>query len=474
LNAALVSLLLPLAGALLLILLRPARSGRWVIALSLAALLAAIMALQVVLDHGERSLLVGGWEAGLAIRFRLTPLAALLLVFTSGLHLLVALYAARIAHAAGSQDYWPLSCLLHAALAALWLSADLFNLYVTLELLSLVAVALVSLAGRKAWKPALNYLLLSLAGSLAYLLGVALIYGRYGVLDLAMLAQLTEADGATQLALLLMTLGLMLKAALWPLHLWLPPAHAAAPTAVSALLSALVVKGPLYILWLIWSEIAPDAFGHDAGLLFGAAGVLALIAGGWSALRAPRLKTLVAYSTVAQLGYALLALGLLLHLDEPRLHAALWLFVLAHGLAKVSMFLAAGELQSILGSKRVKGMKGASQNVPIALAAFAVAGGSLIGLPPSGGFLAKWLLLQPLFERPQHWPWALGVLFGTLMSAAYVFRVIAHGFDRARPNPPSIHADRLAQWLALLPALLVWGLALISEPLLLWLGGLGR
>ena len=333
------------------------------------------MALQVVLDHGERSLFIGGWEAGLAIRFRLTPLAALLLVFTAGLHLLVALYAARIAHAAGKEDYWPLSCLLHAALAALWLSADLFNLYVTLELLSLVAVALVSLAGRKAWKPALNYLLLSLAGSLAYLLGVALLYGRYGLLDLACW-RAERGRRRDHLALLLMSVGLMLKAALWPLHLWLPPAHAAAPTAVSALLSALVVKGPLYILWLIWSEIAPAEFGRDAGLLFGTAEVLALLAGGWSALRAPRLKTLVAYSTVAQLGYALLALGLLLHLPEPRLHAALWLFVLAHGLAKVSMFLAAGELQTILGSKRVKGMKGASQNVPIALAAFAVAGGS--------------------------------------------------------------------------------------------------
>ena len=78
------------------------------------------------------------------------------------------------------------------------------------------------------------------------------------------------------------------------------------------------------------------------------------------------------------------------------------------------------------------------------------------------------MLLQPLFEQPQHWPWALGVLFGTLMSAAYVFRVVAHGFDRARPNPPSIHPDRLAQWLALLPAAGL-GLALISEPLLLWL-----
>ncbi len=112
--------------------------------------------------------------------------------------------------------------------------------------------------------------------------------------------------------------------------------------------------------------------------------------------------------------------------------------------------------------------------MPVAMATFAVAGGSLIGLPPSGGFLAKWLLLEPLFVQPQHWPWALGILLGTLMSAAYVFRVVALGFDRARPNPPSVAPDRLAQWLAMLPALLVLSLALISEPLLLWLGGVAR
>ncbi|MCF7201331.1 proton-conducting transporter membrane subunit [Pseudomonas oligotrophica] len=473
-NAALAGLLLPLAAGLGLLLLRPRRPGRWVVAVAALGVLAAALALQQAMAQGDQQLLVGGWAEGLAIRLRLTPLAALLLLFSATLQLLVALYASRIAHAAGNPDYWPLSCLLQAALAALWLSADLFNLYVTLELLALCAVALVALAGRRAWRPALNYLLLSLAGSLAYLLGVALLYGRYGTLDIPLLAAAAEPDRATAMALLLASLGLMLKAALWPLHLWLPPAHAAAPTAVSALLSALVVKGPLYILWLLWSEIAPPALGQAAGPPFALAGVLALAAGGWSALRAPLLKSLVAFSTVAQLGYALLALGLLLHLQEPRLHAALWLFVLAHGLAKVSMFLAAGELKSILGSRRVKGIKGASQNLPVALTAFAVAGGSLIGLPPSGGFLAKWLLLQPLLAEPRHWPWALGILLGTLLSAAYVFRVVAHGFDRARPNPPSIRPDRLAQWLALLPALLVWGLALISEPLLLWLGGLGR
>ncbi|GAB3381232.1 proton-conducting transporter transmembrane domain-containing protein [Azotobacter armeniacus] len=470
---ALLCLSLPLAGGLLLMLLRPS-GGRWVIAISLASLLAAGAALQQVLEQGSQLLHLGGWAAGLAIRFRLTPLAALLLLFSALLQLLVALYAARSRHAIGSEDFWPLSCLLQAALAALWLSADLFNLYVTLELLGLAAVALIALAGPRAYPPALNYLLLSLAGSLAYLLGVAVLYGRYGVLDLVLLGELAGIDASTRLALLLMSLGLMLKAALWPLHLWLPPAHAGAPSAVSALLSGLVVKGPLYILWLLWKDIAPAELGQQAGPLLAAAGLLALLAGGWSALRSPWLKTLVAYSTVAQLGYALLGLGLLLHWREPRLEAALWLFVFAHGLAKVAMFLAAGELQRGSGSRRVQALVGASQSLPLAMLAFGMAGSSLVGLPPSGGFLAKWLLLQPLLEQPQRWPWALGVLLGTLMSGAYVFRVVALGFGRAGSPSPARRQDRLAHWLALLPALLAWGLAPFVEPLLLWLDEVAR
>lgn len=467
---ALLSLFAPLAGGLLAVLLRP-RGGAWVILSTLVSLFGALAALEQVTRAGPTLLALGGWPTPLAIRLRLTPLTALLLLFSAGLHLLVALYASRRAQAIGNRDYWPLSSLLHAALAALWLSADLFNLYVVLELLSLAAVSLVALAGARAYRAALNYLLLSLAGSLAYLLGVALFYGQYGVLDIVLLAEQGSDTPATHLALLAMTLGLMLKAALWPLHLWLPPAHAGAPTAVSALLSALVVKGPLYILWLLWSQLAPAELRHQAGPLLAGAGVLALLSGGWASLRAAQLKVLVAYSTVAQLGYALLALGLLLRWDEPRLEAALWLFVIAHGLAKVSMFLAAGELQHSLGYRRVQALKGASQTLPVAMFAFAVAGASLIGLPPSGGFLAKWLLLQPLFEQPERWPWVLGVLLGTLVSAAYVLRVVALGFDRVRSNLACSAPDRLAQWLALLPALLVWSLALIGQPLLTWLLG---
>ncbi|TGG95768.1 NADH-quinone oxidoreductase subunit J [Natronospirillum operosum] len=470
-TAALAALLIPLFTALGLLLLR-SRSGPLVILTSLATLAAACWALVEVTTSGPQSLHLGDWPEPLAIRFQLQPITALLLVFTALIHLLVAVYAARSRHCrTRDTDYWPLSCLLQGSLNALWLSSDLFNWYVTLELLGLAAVALVALSGRKAYGPALNYLLLSLGASLVYLLGVALIYGRYGVLDITLLATQTEADQSTRVAFWLMTLGLMLKAALWPLHLWLPKAHASAPTAVSALLSALVVKGPLFILWRLWSEAAPVELAIETGPLLAIAGVAALLLGGWSALRTPWLKSLVAYSTVAQLGYALMALGLLMHWQLPALDAALWLFVLAHGLAKASMFLAAGELQATLGSKRVSALRGTTETMPVAMFAFAVAGGSLIGLPPSGGFLAKWMLLEPMLGQSEHWPWVAGILLGTLISAGYVFRVVALAFDRADPVPPDFKPDRFAHWLAMLPALVVWGLALVSQPLIAWLTG---
>lgn len=469
-NPALLSLAIPLVSGLLLLWARTRRgAGLLGVFSALSSLVAAVLALQQVIDGGTQLLALGGWQTPLAIRFQLTSLTAILLIFTALVHCLVALYAA-LSRNAIAVDYWPLSCFLHTSLAALWLSADLFNLYVTLELLGVISVALITLAGPRAYPPAIRYLLLSLAASLCYLLGVALIYGRYGMLDIPALAQVTEADRITQTALVLMTVGLMLKAALWPLHLWLPSAHASAPTAVSALLSALVVKGPLFILWTIWHYLAPPELGQKVGPLLAVAGIMALVSGGWAALRAPYLKTLVAYSTVAQLGYALMALGLMLFWQQPQLHVALWLFVVAHGLAKVSMFLAAGEMQSALGTRRVAGLKGATQTVPVAMFAFAVAGGSLIGLPPSGGFLAKWVLLEPLFTEPQHWPWALGILLGTAVSAAYVFRAVALGFNRASSTRLA-HTDRLGHWMALLPALLVWGMALIGERLINWLSG---
>lgn len=462
-------LVLPLLSALLMLL--------WPRIAPILALLSAaactLLALQLLLqvsEQGTQFWLLGGWPEGLAISWQADRLSTLLILLTTVLQLLVRLYA----FATRQRDhlatgFWPLSSLLQLSLTALWLSRDLFNLYVCLELLGLVAVALVSLAGDKAIKPALNYLLLSLFGSLCYLLGVVLLYGAYGRLDIAGLASQWQADWLSNSALLLMSLGLMLKAALWPLHGWLPGAHGAAPAPVSALLSALVVKGPLFILCLLWLQLASAGQALAMAPLFAGAGLAALLFGGWSALRTPFAKTLVAYSTVAQLGYALLALGLLLQLNEPLFFAALWLFVLAHALAKAACFLAIGEMSATLGGKRLIILKGASQTMPLAMFAFAVAGGSLIGLPPSGGFLAKWAMLQGLWLHDGQYFWVFAIVLATLLSAAYVFRAVALAFDRADPVAPDFAPQLLPQWLALLPALAVWAMALFSEPLLLML-----
>lgn len=457
--------LIPLLVALLM-LLWPALAKTLQLVAALLCTVVAIWLLHYVQQHGSQALYIGGWNPLLAIRWQVDNVTALLLLLSTVVHLLVSAYALAVQQRdrlAGA--FWPLSSLLLASLQALWLSRDLFNLYVCLELLGMVAVALVTLSGDKAIKPALNYLLFSLFASLCYLLGVALLYAGYGILDIPLLQGQVEANLLTAAAFALLTLGLMLKAAWWPLHLWLPAAHAAAPAPVSALLSALVVKGPLFILVLIWTTLAPEAFVTTAARFFLVCALGALLLSGIAALRTPFSKTLIAYSTVAQLGYAMLALGLLLQFNLPEFTAAIWLFVFAHALAKAACFLSIGEIQQTLGVKKVAQLKGASQTMPLAMFAFAVAGGSLIGLPPSGGFLAKWVMLLGLWQTQQYLI-LLALVAATLVSAAYVFRVVVVAFDRAEPTAPDFAPQRLPQWLALFPALLVWAMAFFSMPLL--------
>lgn len=462
---ALGAVLLPLFSALIM-LLWPKLAPRLQCISAVASVVLACLLLQHVLVNGSQQLFIGGWNPLLAIRWQADGLTALLVLLSAVLHLLVSLYALSVRQRDKlASAFWPLSSLLLASLQALWLSRDLFNLYVCLELLGMVAVALVTLSGDKAIRPALSYLLFSLFASLCYLLGVALLYAAYGALDMLLLQGQLQANLLTTMALLLITLGLMLKAAWWPLHLWLPAAHAAAPAPVSALLSALVVKGPLFMLVLVWTSLAPAALLNAAAYGFFACALGALFFGGIAALRTPYSKTLVAYSTVAQLGYAMLALGLLLRFDLPEFAAALWLFVMAHALAKAACFLSIGEMQQTLGVKKVAQLKGASQTMPLAMFAFAVAGGSLIGLPPSGGFLAKWALLLGLWQTQQFFI-LLVLLAATLLSAAYIFRIVVLAFDRAEPTTPDFAPQLLPQWLALLPALAVWAMAFFSMPLL--------
>lgn len=327
------------------------------------------------------------------------------------------------------------------------LSADLFNIYVLLELLGLTAVCLVSLAGTAAARQAaLRYLLINTFGSLCFLLGVVLIYRQTGSLSLLTLSTMTEPDALVQLALALISLGLIIKAALFPFHFRLPPAHARAPAPASALLSTLVVKAPIYLLVRIWLplwENSPMEL-YLLGQIFGGLGAAAIFWGSIQALRCEGFKELIAYSTVAQLGYLFLLFPLL-NSPSPAIAVHGLLFILAsHALAKTALFLAAGHLQQTFGRGSsgkaeepwlIRDLNGLSQTMPSTAITMALAAISLAGLPPSGGFIGKWHLLHAALVAGQWW-WIIVIIGGGFLSMAYLLRPIAHTFSQLLQDQP--------------------------------------
>lgn len=409
----------------------PRRAAAVGLLATLAGLAVAIM-LAVQVAAMPRELALGGWSPGLGIALRADGLAAALLLMSSGVALAASIYATGYFATPVQAHFWPLWLMLQAALAALLLSGDIFNLYVTLELLGLSAVALAALGGsRAAVSAALRYLTVGLLGSLAFLAGVALLYAAYGTLDLVALAARVEAGLPSAVALALMTAGVLVKAALFPLHFWLPDAHANAPAPVSAALSALVVKAAFYLVLRLWLDVFPAVVTPADAALLGVLGAAAVLWGSWCALRATRLKLLAAYSTVAQLGYLFLFLPLLVAIPPgaPRdlLFGGLVLFALTHGFAKSALFVAAGVVMQHAGHDRIADLGGTSRALPVTTFVLALAGVALIGLPPSGTFLAKWQLIEAAIITGQ-WPWVIVIAAGSLLAAGYVFRVLGHAF----------------------------------------------
>ena len=455
------------------------KRGRW-LALATASVVGVSLAqlTRHVLADGVQLHRVGGWRAPLGIDLRADGLSVLMLLVTALIGLAIALYAHRYFVSDHDDNaphrerfFWPLFLFLWTALNALFLSADIFNLYVTLELLGFAAVALVALAGKRAaLTAALRYLFVSLSASLFYLLGVGLVYGQCATVDLPTLAIQAQSGPVIWVALALMTGGLIAKAALFPMHFWLPPAHANAPAPVSALLSALVVKGAFYILLRLWFEAFGPLLTPTVAQVFGALGAAAILWGSVNALRQTRLKLLIAYSTVAQLGYLFLLFPLASGSENS---FTAWsgglIFLAAHACAKTAMFLTAGNILHAAGHDRIKDLDGITHVLPVSVFAFALAGLSLIGLPPSSGFAGKWLLLNASIVQGQWW-WVVVMLIGSLLAAAYVMRVIGHAFTTV-PKPKILNPiPPVMEWTALALALLAVGLGFASH----WLAELLR
>ena len=431
-----------------------------------------------VYEHGSIRYELGRWGSPLGIDLYVDGLSAIMLLITSFIGGCISIYAASyMPHLKKSRSgkrptgleaedlFWPLLFLAWASLNAVFLSADLFNLYIALEALTLTAIGLLTLAGSSAAvSAAVRYLFLAYLGAMSYLLGVGLVYSAYGSLDLAMLSTSLQRDLLTATATGCIVWGLLTKAALFPMHIWLPPAHSNAPAPVSALLSGLVVTASYYVLVRFWFGLFKEVVGPWAGHLLGILGSIAILWGALQALRQSRLKLLVAYSTVSQLGYLFLLFPLVLY--GPASVEYAWYggvyYAVNHACAKASAFLAAGALMLHLGHDRIERLNGVARSCPVLVFAFALAGISLLGLPPSGGFVAKWMLLKAAMLSGQWW-YAGVIVLGGLMAAGYIFRVLErtmlHSLDEeiGISQAPGMHMPTLVlACLSILLGLMAW------------------
>jgi multicomponent Na+:H+ antiporter subunit D len=455
------------------------RAGRWLTLVAAAGLsLITWDMARVALSHGAQRYPLAGWGAPLGIELYADGAAVLMLALTVTVMGSVSLYAGEYfsskhrhqngsAHEGRAVFFWPLWLFLWCGLNALFLSADIFNLYVTLELVGLAAVTLAALEGGPgALLAATRYLLVSLLASFCFLLGVAVLYAGAATLDIELLRQSMTPGPLAWAGVSFMVTGLLIKTAVFPVHFWLPPAHAQASTPVSAVLSALVVKASFYLLLRLWFDLFSAVAKPPSAEFLASLGAAAVIWGSIQALRQERLKLLVAYSTVAQVGYLLLAIPLVQATNDSSGWAGCYYWALSHGCAKAAMFLAAGNLLWAAGHDRIAELGGAAKQLGLSMFAFLLAAVSLAGLPPSGGFIAKWLLLSASLASGQ-WEKAVVLVLGGLLTAAYAARVLRRAFVPATASEqPPRPVPRLLEWIAVSLSLLALLLGFYADPIL--------
>jgi len=462
----------PMLLAPVVVLLRP-RGLAWAAATagSLMSLAIAGFLTAGIMAGGEFRYAVGGWEAPYGIELRVDAFSALVLLLVTGASSLALLAGKSSLDQAIERPRQPLFfaawLLVLAGLAGILVSADAFNIFVFMEISSLASYIIV--AGgtdRRALPAVMKYLMMGTIGATFYLIGVGLIYMMTGTLNLADM-ELRIHEVADQRPILVaagfVTVGLALKAALFPLHVWLPNAYTYAPHAVSVFLAACATKVALYVLlrfdFVVFQQ---NLVGHEqqfAAFLMPLA-VLAILFGSAVALFESNIKRLLAYSSVAQIGYILLGASLV---SVAGLSASL-LHMFNHALAKGTLFLAVMALATRCGRLDLQHLAGAARHMPWTMSALVVAGLSLIGIPGTAGFVSKWYLVAAaLDEGVLGFALVAVIVAGSLMAVVYVWRIVESAWFTAPPetaaSPREAPTPMLAfVWLAAL-ANVYFGLA---------------
>ena len=395
-----------------------------------ASFILSLGLLTKVAASGNIAYAIGDWAAPWGIEYRADLLTALVALIVSAIGAVTTPYMARsVAHDVPTERhylYYTMYLLCFAGLLGMTMTGDAFNLFVFLEISSLSTYVLISLGrDRRALTAALRYLIFGTIGATFYVIGVGLMYMSTGTLNMADLAALIPqvADSRTvQAALAFLTVGICLKLALFPLHMWLPNAYAYAPSAVTVFLAATATKVAIYMLlriyFTVFNGVSPTLL-PIIGDIWPVLAVAGMLTGSLVAIYQRDLKHMLAYSSIAQISYIILGLS---YANVTGLTAGL-IHMFNHAVMKAALFMALGCAVYHIGSACLDDLAGIGRRMPLTAAAFVGAGLSLIGVPGTVGFISKWYLIEAALLAG-HWHVAALILASSLLAVIYTWRVI--------------------------------------------------
>ena len=436
-------IVVPLVAAPLCSLLRhPVVAWTLAVAVSAVSFAVAVALAVAVSDGSEISYLLGGWAAPWGIEYRIDALNALVVVIVSGAST-VALVHARLSIAREVRRdriglFYTAWLLCLTGMLGIAITGDVFNVFVFLEIASLSTYVLVALGrpGPAALLAAFRYLVLGSMGATFFLIGIGLLYMMTGTLNMADLSVRLEDVSHTRTVAAgvgFVVLGIGLKAAVFPLHGWLPAAYAHAPSSAASFLAGTSTKVSIYVLVRFLFDVAGVDLAFERlgiGVLLMPLAIAAVLIASAVATFQDSVKRLLAWSSIAQIGYMVLGLGL----GTAGGIAASVLHLFNHALMKVALFLALGNLVYRVGSDALANLAGLGRRMPWTMGAFLVAAMSLVGVPLTAGFVSKWYLLRAALDDGL-WLIAVVIVVSSLMAAVYMWRVVnAAFFTEARPG----------------------------------------
>ena len=439
-----------MAAPACLILRRPQLVWMFTLLASAIAFIISILLLQKVMQTGTISYELGGWSPPWGIEYRIDKLNAFIALIISGVSTMVLVAAQTSIEKEIPQEKHTLFYILYllslTGMLGIVTTGDAFNVFVFLEISSLSAYSLIALGrDRRALWASFQYLIMGTIGATFILIGIGLMYQMTGTLNMADLAtrlpEVAETRTVTT-AYVFFIVGVCLKLALFPLHLWLPNAYAHAPSIVTAFFAATSTKVAAYLLIRFTFSIFGVSFSFTTlpmEMVFLTLGLLGIFVASTVAIYQDNIKHVFAYSSVAQIGYMIVGFSMTTSAGL----SAMLLHVFNHALMKGALFLALGAVMLRVGSTQLKDFQGLGRQMPLTMAAIVVGGLSLIGVPLTVGFVSKWYLVVAALEKGW-WPVAGLVLLASLLAVVYVWRIVETAYFKA-PLAPIAGKERVKE-----------------------------